>query len=211
MAEVSKTEVRGKASAVPTVRFEAQSLTSFAELVVFQQLFARVGLKQPLWGCFRHPAARSVYGHHVVMLVLVVHLLLGYRELRDIGYYCDDEMVKRVLGLKRLPQVSTLSRTLAGADVRSVEAVRRVSRALVLERLEALGLARVTADFDGTVQSTGRYAKGTAVGFNKQKRGPRSYYPVLCTLAQTSQLLDVHHRPEMSTITTAPIPLSSSV
>lgn len=195
MAKVSKTEVRGKASVVPTVRFEAQSLTSFAGLVVFQQLFARLGLKQRLWGCFRHLATHSVYGHHVVMLVLVVHLLLGYRELRDIGYYRDDEMVKRLLGLKRLPEVSTLSRTLAGADARSVEAVRRESRALVLERLEGLGLARVTADFDGTVQSTGRYAEGTAVGFNKQKRGQRSYYPLLCTLAQTGQVLDVHHRP----------------
>ena len=43
--------------------------------------------------------------------------------------------------------------------------------------------------------STGRHAEGTAVGFNRKKRGARSYYPLFCTVAQTDQVLDVHHRP----------------
>jgi hypothetical protein len=45
------------------------------------------------------------------------------------------------------------------------------------------------------VLSTGRHAEGTAVGFNKKKKGARSYYPLFCTVAQTDQVLDVHHRP----------------
>ena len=43
--------------------------------------------------------------------------------------------------------------------------------------------------------STGRHAEGTAVGFNKKKKGARSYYPLFCTVAQTDPALDVHHRP----------------
>ena len=58
-----------------------------------------------------------------------------------------------------------------------------------------LGLARVTLDFDGSVIATGRFAEGTAVGFNRKKKGQRSYYPLFCTLAQTGQVLDVWHRP----------------
>jgi len=49
-------------------------------------------------------------------------------------------------------------------------------------------------DFDGSVQSTKRHAEGTAVGFNKEKKGARSYYPLFCTVAQTGQVLDVLHR-----------------
>jgi hypothetical protein len=45
------------------------------------------------------------------------------------------------------------------------------------------------------VQSTGRWAEGVAVGFNKKKKGERSYYPLFCTIAQTAQVLDVLHRP----------------
>ncbi len=129
------------------------------------------------------------------MMLLVVHLIIGHRKLRDIDYYRDDEMVKRVLGLKRLPDVATISRALSSADEASVEKVRGESRNGVIERLCAEGISRVTLDFDGSVLSTGRHAEGTAVGFNKKKKGARSYYPLFCTVAQTDQVLDVHHRP----------------
>ena len=66
---------------------------------------------------------------------------------------------------------------------------------MVVERLVGEGLASVTLDFDGSVLSTGRHAEGSAVGFNKLKKGARSYYPLFCTVAQTDQVLDVHHRP----------------
>jgi len=191
----SRAEVHGKARDTMEVRFETQQLTSFAGLILFQRLFARMGLKERLWGCFRHLRGSELYAHHLIALMLVVHLLLGFRELRDVRYYRDDEMVKRLLGLKHLPEVSTVSRALASADERSVENLRGENRGYVLERIEALELARVTADFDGSVQSTARHAEGTAVGFNKHKKGNRSYYPLFCTIAQTGQVLDVHHRP----------------
>ncbi len=49
----------------------------------------------------------------------------------------------------------------------------------------------MTLDFDGSVLTTGRLAEGTAVGFNKKKKGQRSYYPLFCTIAQTGQVFDV--------------------
>jgi hypothetical protein len=192
----SKTAVLGKATTALKLRFEAQALTSYSGLILFQHFFAQMGLKERFRGCFRHLKVSPIYGHHVLMMLLVVHLLLGHRRrLRDLEYYRDDEMVKRVLGLKRLPDVATLSRALASADERSVQKVREESTCIVLERLSGEKLARVTLDFDGSVQSTGRHAEGTAVGFNKKKKGERSYYPLFCTVAQTDQILDVHHRP----------------
>jgi hypothetical protein len=43
----------------------------------------------------------------------------------------------------------------------------------VVKRLVALGLSRVTLDFDGSVIGTGKSAEGTAVGFNRKKKGQR--------------------------------------
>lgn len=177
------------------VRFEEQDLTSFSGLVIFQGLFARLRLKERLWRCFRHRDDRFIYADHLIVLMLVVHLLLGFRELRDTQYYREDEMVKRLLGLKHLPEVSTISRALACADGESVVNMRAENRGLVLEPLKRLALSRVTVDFDGSVQSTSRHAEGTAVGFNKKKKGARSYYPLFCTVAQTGQVFDVYHRP----------------
>ena len=191
----SKAAIHRKTHRIPAIKFEDQRLTSFAGLVVFQALFSRIGLKQQLSGCFRHLSVSPIFGHGVIVLLLIVHLLLGYRRLQDMRYYQDDPMVRRLLGLERLPDVATVSRTLADVDERSVMQLRQLNRQRVLDQLRRLKLARITLDFDGSVLSTGRFAEGTAVGFNRKKKGQRSYYPLFCTVAQTGQVLDVWHRP----------------
>jgi hypothetical protein len=80
------------------------------------------------------------------------------------------------------------------ADEQSVHHLRHLLRDMLFERLASLGLARITLDFDGSVQSTRRHAEGTAVGYNKKRKGERSYYPLFCTIAQTAQVLDFLHR-----------------
>jgi hypothetical protein len=190
----SRKSVKGKAQAIPKLKFEQQRLTSFAGLVVVQSFLAATDFTASLGRCFRHVRAGKVYGRATVFLQLILHLLLGYRDLRESAYYRDDPMVKRVLGLKRLPDVATVSRMLKDADEKSIARLRQCLRELVVNRLRELALARLTLDFDGSVQSTGRHAQGTAVGFNKKKKGARSYYPLFCTIAQTSQVLDFLHR-----------------
>lgn len=193
-----QSQVVADAYKIPQLRFEEQqgtSLTSFAGLVIYQALFSRMKIRQRLQGCFRHLAGGSVYPFARVILWLIVHLLLGYRRLRDRDYYADDPLMLRVVGLTRLPDTSTVSRMLARIDPEAVGNLRHLSREIVLDRLLVESLARVTLDFDGSVLSTARHAEGTAIGFNKKKKGTRSYYPLFCTVAQTAQILDLHHRP----------------
>lgn len=191
----SKREVQSRVHKMPILRFTDQTLTSFAGLIIFQPLFAMLELKKRMRSCFAHLNAGSIFGHHFIMFLLIIHLLLGFRRLRDIDYYKDDPLVKRILGLNRLPDVATISRALGDADENSVAKARVLLRTMVLERLQKLHLARITLDFDGSVLSTSRHAEGTAVGFNKKKKGARSYYPLFCTVAQTGQVLDFFHRP----------------
>lgn len=190
----SRSDVRSKDHIIPDIKCEEQSLTSFAGLVIFQQLCRRIGIKRRLIRCFQHLQNSRIFGQATVFRQLVIHILLGYRELRDSCYYRDDPLVKRLLGLKRLPDTATISRTLKDADAKSVENLRRLLRAMIFDRLIELSLPRITLDFDGSVQSTGRCAEGTAVGYNKIKKGGRSYYPLFCTIAQTGQVLDFLHR-----------------
>ena len=104
----SRRNVERKAHAIPRITFEQQRLTSFAGLVILQPFLANIDLKVSLARCFRHVRAGKVYGRATVFLQLVIHLLLGYRDLRQSAYYRDDPMVKRVLGLRRLPDVATV-------------------------------------------------------------------------------------------------------
>ena len=191
----SKSNIHAKYHKIPEINFEDQQLTSFSGLLIFQLLFSNINLKQRLKNCFRHLSVTPIFGHHIVVLLLIVHLLLGFRRLREVDYYRDDPLVLRLLGLRKLPDVATISRTLSGMDSDSVKNVRQLSNALVLETLKRLSLPRLTLDFDGSVLSTKAHAEGTAVGFNKNKKGARSYYPLFCTVAQTGQFFDLHHRP----------------
>jgi Transposase DDE domain group 1 len=193
--KLSREQVRCKSSTVPVLHFEDQHLTSYAGLFLFQLLFARLGLRERLRACFRHWPSGRAYDPAGIVLGLILHLLLGFRQLRDSRYYRDDPMVHRVLGVRRLPDVATVSRILAAADGDNVAELLHLCRQLVVERLAALGQRRVTLDFDGSVIRTGRWAEGTAVGYNRAKKGQRSYYPLFCTVAQTGQVFDIHHRP----------------
>jgi hypothetical protein len=183
---------------VPLVRFDPQEntrLTSFGGLVIYQALFGRLELRRKLKACFAHFPTNRLFKPHVIVLGLIVQILIGFRCLRDRDYYADDPLVCGLLGVKKLPDVSTISRTLAELDDDCVQNLRNLSQTFVLDRLTQERLPRVTLDFDGSVLSTSRHAEGTAVGYNKKKKGARSYYVLFCTVAQTGQFLDRLHRP----------------
>jgi len=191
---VATTNIYTRSTQIPSVKFEDQQMTSFGGLIIFQNLFERCRLFDRLAECCRHLKGNHAYDHATVLRCLIVHILLGSRKLREMDFYRQDPMVLRVTGLKQMPSVPTVSRVLSEFDQRSVGELRLNNRELILERLETEALATITLDFDGSVQSTRRHAEGSAVGFNKQKKGARSYYPLFCTIAQSGQVFDVLHR-----------------
>ena len=191
----SKAQITAKFHKIPALRFEDQKRTSFSGLLIFQLLFTRINLKNRVKKCFTHLKASPIFGRHLIVVLLIVHLLIGFRRLRELDYYRDDPMVLRLMGLRKLPDVSTISRALSQMETEGVENVRQLSRSIVIEGLQREGLPRLTLDFDGSVQSTKGHAEGSAVGFNKVKKGARCYYPLFCTVAQTGQFFDLHHRP----------------
>lgn len=191
----SKAQIYTKFHKIPEIRFQDQQLTSFSGLLIFQLLFKRLNLKTRLKKCFSHLKVSPIFGHHVIVILLIIHLILGFRRLREIEYYRDDPLVLRLMGLKRLPDVSTISRNLAQLDKQSIDNIQKLSQTFVIDGLQREQFPRLTLDFDGSVLSTKRHAQGSAIGFNKIKKGARSYYPLFCTVAQTGQFFDMHHRP----------------
>lgn len=193
---VSRRDVSSASHTIPEVRFEEQELTSFGGLVLFQALVQGIGLRERLRTAVRHLPTSRAYSASRILLLLVVHMFLGWRRLRDLDYYRDDPLVKRVVGLHRIPNVSTVTRRLREFDSRSVDQLRALLRDLVVERACSASPSRLTIDFDGSVISTkARRIEGTAVGYNVKSKGSRSYYPLFATLAQTGQVYDLLHRP----------------
>lgn len=192
----SRSETRALFRILPKIRFEDQQLSSFSGIIIFYRLFQSIQLKENLKKCFSHLQSSSTFGLHNIAFLLIVHILLGWNRLSDVKYYNDDPMVLRVLGLKRLPHVSVLSRSLKDMDERSVEKMVDLNCRIVWNRIKEEHFATLTVDYDGSVLSTkGHGTEGTAVGFNKAKKGARSYYPLFATVAQTGQVYKFRNRP----------------
>ncbi len=192
---VSRKDVTSATHAIPEIRFEEQELTSFGGLVMFQALLQATDLRARLRAAVRHLPSGGGYCPSRITLLMIVHLFIGWRRLRDVDYYRDDPLVKRVVGLERMPSVSTLSRRLTEFDEESVGNLRGLLRGIVAERAISASPRRLTVDFDGSVVSTkARGIEGTAVGYNSKSKGSRSYYPLFAVMAQTGQVYDLLHR-----------------
>lgn len=164
---VSRKSIRSASWAMPVVRFADQALTSIAGLVLFQSMARLIDLRNRLERCTMRVRGTGAYSPGQVVLLLVIHLFLGYRRLRDLDYYRRDPLVLRLLGLNRLPSVATLSRVMSSFDDEAIDNVREVVRDLVACRVRAASPNRLTFDMDGSVQSTkSRRIEGTAIGYN---------------------------------------------
>ena len=120
---------------------------------------------RPDQGDTRAPARRSIphfllgpcrirssagYKPHRVLLLLTVHLILGWRRLRDLDCYRDDPLVLRKVGSSRSPSVSSVSRSQGPALSQRTRiaggAVRRTSQSTIkraaLWVLEQIGTSR---------------------------------------------------------------------
>lgn len=186
--KIRRSEVHTKVHSIPELRFEEQQLSSYSGLVIFQKFFQQISLRSRLAKCFAD--SKRTYGLRTIVLTLIVHFIVGNRRIRDLDYCRNDPLVKRLLGVKQLPDVSTISRTLSAANFAEYRKYKALIGDMVLDRIERERLARITLDFDGSVLSTRGKAEGTAVGFNKKRKGARSYYPLFCTVAQTGQVFD---------------------
>jgi hypothetical protein len=134
--KVAKGDIYSQANSIPELKFEDQQLTSFAGLVVFQKLFRNCRLKERMEESCAHLLGRHYYSFSTIVQCLIVHIILGYRQLRESEFYREDPLVKRVLGLKALPSVPTVSRMLSEFDDHSVALQQEANRDLVLERLQ---------------------------------------------------------------------------
>ncbi len=104
----SKAQIQAKFHKIPMIRFEDQQLTSFSGLLIFQLLFKQITLKKRLKKCFAHLKNSPIFGRHLIVMLIIVHQLIGFRRLRELDYYRDDPIVLRLMGLRRLPDVSMI-------------------------------------------------------------------------------------------------------
>ena len=115
--KISKSQIHARVQNIPELRFEEeQRLTSFSGFIIIQILFMRLKLPERLQECPEHRTDRLIVGVQSIVRILIVHLMLGYRRLRDIEFYKDDPMVLQALNVRFVVD-KPRSTTIKSADV----------------------------------------------------------------------------------------------
>ena len=103
----SRSAIHRQTYVLPTLRFEDQQLTSFSGLVIFQRLFEHLRLKNRVRDCFRHLRVSPIFGQASIVMLLIIHRLLRFSELRHLR--CFGRLSNRTTGMTRWSVVCWVS------------------------------------------------------------------------------------------------------
>jgi hypothetical protein len=178
-----------------TLEFGDERLTSYSGLELLARRLRELNFNHLLRESFRGIPFHGDYGIVMLVRLFLAMLWTGGRRLRHVRFLSRDPMVQRVAGLQVVPDERTLSRWLKQFNQRALARLRVLNLKLIVTRIQALGLRRLTLDLDGSVVSTGLQVAWAQRGFNPHHRKVPSYYPILAHLAQTGQIVDLKNRP----------------
>lgn len=192
---LAKQTVRQKIKKNLRVEFTEEKLTPFSGLEFFRRYFSVIGFRSRIQRTFQGRGYDGDYGVHGYVMTLFALWFTGGRKLRQIRHIAEDPLVARFCGLFRLPSDRSVSRWLSSFTNKTLEPLDEINLATVRDKLKSLGLSRVTLDLDGTVLSCGDKVRWAHRGYNPQNRHAKSYFPILCHIAQTGHFLRVVNRP----------------
>jgi len=188
-------EIRDRINGNLKIEFAEQEISSYSGLELFKRYFRLINLNSRVRRAFQAHQFGGDYAVIDYILVFIALWLTGGRRLRHVAFLCDDPLVKRLCGLKSIPCDRSLSRWLGQFTNDSLQALVSLNSEIVEEKIKELNLSRITLDFDGTVLSCGNKVEWAFRGYNPHKRFAKSYYPLMCHIAQTGHFLQVRNRP----------------
>ena len=192
---LEKHEIHRRIKSDLKIEFAPQQISSYSGLELFKRYFRIIELNRRIGRAFQGHELSGDYSVVDCILTLIALFLVGGSRLRHLAYIGEDPLVQRLCELSSLPCDRTLSRWLKQFTNDSLQALVSLNSEIVFEKLKELELATITLDFDGTVLSTGNKVQWAFRGYNPQNRHAKSYFPLLCHVAQTGHFLQVRNRP----------------
>ena len=177
------------------IEFAHQELTSYSGLELFKRYFRIIQLGNRVKQAFREHEMTGDYTVTDMVMVLVAIWLVGGDRIRHVEWLGCDPLVQRLCELSQLPSNRTIGRWLCQFTNNSLQALVELNSGIVFDKLKDMGLGTITLDFDGTVLSCGDTVGWAFRGYNPHNRHAKSYFPLLCHVAQTGHFLQVRNRP----------------
>ena len=166
------------------VRYTDKPVSGWGGLVAVVRYMDRLGVRELL----RRGLADGRTSPNQIPVVdlamgFMVAVLTGARRFAHGERLRADEVVRGILGVKRLPSAMTVTRYLGGLVRSQVEHLSQTLWQFIAERLKAPALGAVL-DLDSTVFERYGHQEGSLKGYNPRKHGRPSHHPLLAMLAE---------------------------
>lgn len=176
--------------------FSTQKLTGFGGLVPLVEFLERLGVESRL-GSLKLGYRPSVYPVGRILTCLLLGMLAGVDRIREVARLGRDRTLLRALGWLSFPVQSTLSRVLNKFNAARVDALLELSCAILTKyRAQWKAFRVLHLDLDSHVRTVyGDKVENAKKGYNANKRGRKSFHPLLAFLGETRDMVRCKLRP----------------
>lgn len=119
-----------------------------------------------------------------MVMQLLVAVLTGGRRFEHAERVREDEVIRRIMGVRRFGSASSITRYLSNFLQSQSEHLHTVLSEFVFGLTQVVATSDVL-DLDSTVFTRHGEQEGSAKGYNPKRRGARSHHPLLAMFAKT--------------------------
>jgi hypothetical protein len=165
--------------------FTGNKLTNYAGLSPIMKYINKLKLGLSLNNLFptiMHNATK--FTNVQILLSVVMASFAGINRLQRIAAFSHDALVKALLGLETGLNKDVISTRLKELGQSGANLLQEHLFKLTIKFLKKSKLERITLDADSTVKTVYGNQQGAEKGFNPNKRGAKSYHPVLAFISE---------------------------
>ena len=173
-----------------TVEFTEKNLTGNAGLVHIGRFVKKLGLQRMLEEHITiERGANAKHTPADVVIKLIMGVLAGARHISHIEILRVDKVIRTLFEWKGFPDNRTFGRLFRLFNHGHCNQLSEVEAKARKKVWGKKWFGWITLDLDSTVKAVNGSQQGAEKGYNPQKKGQKSYHPLLCFVAETKECL----------------------
>ncbi len=172
------------------VTFSEKNLTGNAGLVHLGRFAEKLGIQKLIDRMVtiqRGPSADYRVSDAVMMLMMSV--LAGIKHMAHTVMVKNDEVLRAIFRWEKFPDATTFGRIFRLFSASHCMELSEVESAARRKVWGKKWFGRITLDLDSTVRGVYGSQEGAERGYNPDKKGQKSYHPLLCFVAENRECL----------------------
>lgn len=169
--------------------FTSKYITSNTGLISIHKFMNKLNIEKLLNAVPINLHNNNHFSNAQILITIILGLLSGENTLSKLENFSRDPLTKELLNIRKKISDSTLSDRLKRFTMKSNEYLLKVNSILSGKIHHQLKTQEDILDIDSTVKTVYGHQQGAKKGFNHQKKGAKSYHPLMAFLNSTRECI----------------------